>query len=579
MRKIAVIVFCIMIMLAMIPVTCAIHIIQYDRLGIRTVPVASPQILWWYDLNAPSYGSAATGDIDEDGNLEIVFGTYFNDEHIYALNAEDGSLLWKYDTGGCNDASPAIADVDMDGKLEVIIPASSPSMVYCFNGATGKVKWSTSTGYANCIDSPPAVADVDGDSMPEVVVGTFNGYVFCLNGEDGSICWKINLGTDSYIQSEPDILDLDGDGALDVVVAQYAGDCRIYGLHGSDGSVLWHSDVPKDYMYHGGSFADIDEDGKLEIAIGCYDGHVYVINTEDGSLAWDYAAPYYIGAPTSIADLNKDNHLEIIFASYNKVGVLSNTGHLIWSYTTGDSIFRGVVISDIDGDHTLDIIFGADDGILRVLQGDNGHEIWTYDLGKHYGKTFWMDHAPIIADFNNDGKTEIFLVGGYGVYPPQDNYGRAYLLTGGEGTGPIWPMFRHDLRHSGCITQEQLPPDTPTITGPSQGKIKATCKYNISTIDPNGDEIYYFVDWGDGTNTSWIGPYPSGKEITINYTWTKQGTYLIKVKAKDSYGAESNWANLQVTIPKNKMIPKNFFKLLITLIFQSINIHYDLRRT
>ena len=53
-----------------------------------------PEILWWYDLNAPCFGSAATDDIDTDNNLELVFGTYFNDEHVYALNANNGSLLW-----------------------------------------------------------------------------------------------------------------------------------------------------------------------------------------------------------------------------------------------------------------------------------------------------------------------------------------------------------------------------------------------------------------------------------------------------------------------------------------------------
>jgi len=58
----------------------------------------TPQILWWYDLKAPSFGSAAFGDIDGDGKLEIVFGTYFNDENIYALNADSGSLLWSYNT-------------------------------------------------------------------------------------------------------------------------------------------------------------------------------------------------------------------------------------------------------------------------------------------------------------------------------------------------------------------------------------------------------------------------------------------------------------------------------------------------
>jgi len=411
-----------------------------------------PEILWWVDLNAPSLGSAAVGDIDGDLKPEIVFGTYFNDERIYALNAEDGSLHWSYYTGGCNDASPAIADVDQDGELEVVVPASSPYHVYCFNGATGDVEWDVSTGYPNCIDSPPAVADVDNDGKPEVVLGAWYGNVFAFNGEDGSVAWHINLGSNSYIQSGPNILDLNDDGKLDVVVAQWAGDFRVYALMGEDGSTLWYSDVPQDHMYHGGAFADIDEDGKPEIAIGCYDNHVYVFN-EDSTLLWDYAESYYVGAPTAIADLNNDNHLEIVFVSYNKLGVLSHTGDsLLWSYSTGGNMFRGAAIADIDGDGVLDVAFGSDDGVLRVLRGSDGQVIWTYDLESHYGQTYEMNHAPVIADFNGDGKLDIFIIGGYATSSqPQNNHGRAYALAAGDGTGPGWPMFRHDLRHSACF--------------------------------------------------------------------------------------------------------------------------------
>jgi outer membrane protein assembly factor BamB len=120
----------------------------------------SPRILWWHDLDAPSLGSAAVADIDFDGLPEILFGTYWNDERIIALNAEDGSPLWDYPTDSCNDASPVIADVDFDDTLEVIVPASATSMIYCFCGPTGAVEWSTPTGYANCIDSPPTVVEV-----------------------------------------------------------------------------------------------------------------------------------------------------------------------------------------------------------------------------------------------------------------------------------------------------------------------------------------------------------------------------------------------------------------------------------
>jgi outer membrane protein assembly factor BamB len=503
------------------------------------------QILWWYQLNAPSFGSSAVADIDEDGFLEIVFGTYFNDEHVYALNAEDGSLLWSYDTGGCNDASPVIADVDLDGHLEVVIPASSPSMVYCFNGMTGAVKWSRSTGASNCIDSPPAVADVDNDDTPEVVFGTFYGNVFCLNGEDGSICWQKNLGSNSYIQSDPAILDVNDDGQLEVVIAQWAGDCRVYTLWGNNGSVLWYSDLPSDYMYHGCSFADLDEDEKPELVIGSYDTHVYVFNAEDGSLAWQYDTPYYIGAPTSIGDLNNDGHLEVVFVSYNILGVLSHTGSLLWSVTTGGNMFRGAALSDIDGDGTLDVVFGSEDGILRALNGSNGQVIWTCDLQAHYGMVFEMDHAPVIADLNNDGRLDVFVIGGYGISNPwTNNHGRAYALTAGDGSGPGWPMFRHDCLHSACFpVAVNQPPTAGNISGPLYGRPGVNYTFCIAGTDPEADNIFYLWDWGDGTTSGWLGPYPSGAEMCATHAWSDEGIFAIRVKLKDAYGAEGEWSD------------------------------------
>ena len=85
-------------------------------------------------------------DIDHDGKPEIVFSTYMNDGTEYALPAADGSLLWKYYTGSCNDAAPIIYDVDGDGNLEVIVVSSCIPYTFCFDGATGAVKWKTPTG-------------------------------------------------------------------------------------------------------------------------------------------------------------------------------------------------------------------------------------------------------------------------------------------------------------------------------------------------------------------------------------------------------------------------------------------------
>lgn len=99
------------------------------------------------------------------------------------------------------------------------------------------------------------------------------------------------------------------------------------------------------------------------------------------------------------------------------------------------------------------------------------------------------------------------------------------------------------------------PPNPPTITGPIKAKIKVATAYNFTTTDPNGDDFYYFVDWGDGTNSSWIGPYSSGDLINESHTWSKEGTYTIKAKAKDVYGNESDWGTLSVTMPTSYNIP------------------------
>ena len=108
-----------------------------------------------------------------------------------------------------------------------------------------------------------------------------------------------------------------------------------------------------------------------------------------------------------------------------------------------------------------------------------------------------------------------------------------------------------------------LPPSRPTITGPTEGTVKVETAYNFTSTDPEGDNVYYFIDWGDGSNSSWIGPYLSNDVITQSHTWSKKGTYTISAKAKDIHGNESDWGTLSITMPLSYEPPNfRFFEWL-----------------
>ncbi len=95
------------------------------------------------------------------------------------------------------------------------------------------------------------------------------------------------------------------------------------------------------------------------------------------------------------------------------------------------------------------------------------------------------------------------------------------------------------------IFQDNNPPLTPSQPkGPSEGEAGIEYEYISNTTDPDGDDIYLLFDWGDGTNSSWIGATESGISVNASHRWAEKGFYKLKVKAKDIYGYESGWSDL-----------------------------------
>jgi hypothetical protein len=103
-----------------------------------------------------------------------------------------------------------------------------------------------------------------------------------------------------------------------------------------------------------------------------------------------------------------------------------------------------------------------------------------------------------------------------------------------------------------------IAPDPPEISGPATGIPGKNYTYQFSSTDPEDQNLYYYVDWGDNTTINWDGPYDSGEQVSVVHTWNMKGTYTIKVKVKDVLGAESEWATLAVKMPLS--IEPSFFR-------------------
>jgi len=84
------------------------------------------------------------------------------------------------------------------------------------------------------------------------------------------------------------------------------------------------------------------------------------------------------------------------------------------------------------------------------------------------------------------------------------------------------------------------PPNTPLPPwGQTSGYTGRTYEYSSVTADPEGDMVYYLFDWGDGSNSGWIGPKPSSITVTASHSWKEINPPSVTTKDATNIGATS----------------------------------------
>jgi hypothetical protein len=93
--------------------------------------------------------------------------------------------------------------------------------------------------------------------------------------------------------------------------------------------------------------------------------------------------------------------------------------------------------------------------------------------------------------------------------------------------------------------------NVPCVPSPLTGSMYGSAyTYRLSTTtgDPDGDYIYYQIDWGDSPTWPTYGPYFSGTTITVMHTWGAMTSYTVRVRGGDVVGAWSDWATSTINI-------------------------------
>ena len=359
---------------------------------------------WSFDTDALSMASPTVGP---DGTVYVGSdsGT------VYALN-DDGSEKWTFKTGGRVFADPAIGL--LNGTIYV---GSSDGRLYAIN-PDGTEKWAFNA------DGPIGQASPAIGAEGTIYVGTSdvdNPKLHAVN-PDGTRKWTYD-GNGAFFSPA-----IGSDGTIYVVTGGLVGPGKLHAIR-PDGTQKWaFSDVMGPFVSPA-----IGSDGTIYVgsALG---GNVYAINP-DGSQKWVFETGPIMAAPS----IGPDGTIHIIAQGEGGNGngtlhALNPDGTRKWAFEMGPAVGDlGATQRPTPAIGANEIVYaGSKDGHLYAINPD-GSQKWAFSTDDP------VVPSPAIA---SDGTIYV-----------QTATGTLSAVSSESGglADSAWPMFGHDLRHSGRV--------------------------------------------------------------------------------------------------------------------------------
>ncbi len=389
-------------------------------------------------------GTLAVGDVDGDGDLEIV-----GVDHMAGCTCN--GEFWIVDADTCIEERDAVGNPVMDYSL-----VASHGGVYT--------------------SSKVALLDIDGDGDLELIGARNYDPAASIDGEhliavhhDGSLAWV--TGTSHYLSTTNggsgklhsaglELVDIDADGTVEIVVGIDMGfNHNVYSgvivYNAEDGTIQW--EYMSDFRQGGSNdqkmatVADLDLDGTMEVIVHNtvldHDGMPGPVGgpAQTGEVEFRLPTPVSVGTVTAghlvlaVANFDDDAFPELLGRDRRNRYLFEHDGTVKWQEAIPNVVESQIVVADFDGDEELEMSdmpcdAGENRCFLQVLDiGAAGTSLlWSHEgnASLDVANLFRDDEGAIAFDANRDGAHDLV----FRHTPSTATDGQVYVIDGTDGS-------------------------------------------------------------------------------------------------------------------------------------------------